>query len=74
MSIQRNDPFMNGIEYPVWLGKEIFLHFIRGRDPVAGSDHHGMLEDPAAIAARRYAEGEISREEYLRGLKDLKEG
>ena len=40
----------------------------------AGSDHSGMPEDPATIAARRYAEGKISREEYLRIQQDLEGG
>jgi len=32
-----------------------------------------MPEDPIAIAARRYAAGEISRDEYLRVWTDLEE-
>ncbi|MEK6851163.1 MAG: hypothetical protein AABY30_01350 [Candidatus Thermoplasmatota archaeon] len=39
----------------------------------AGHDE-GTHEDPAAIAARRYASGEISREEYLRIKGDLEGG
>jgi len=38
-----------------------------------GMDHHDMPEDPIAIAARRYAAGEISRDEYLRVRTDLED-
>lgn len=31
-------------------------------------------DEPVDLLAARYARGEISREEYLRGLKELKEG
>ena len=33
----------------------------------------GNMEESIEILAARYARGEISREEYLRGLRDLKE-
>jgi len=38
---------------------------------VAGDHHEGANEDPGAIAARRYAHGDISREEYLTIKRDL---
>lgn len=34
----------------------------------------GSREEPADLLAARYAKGEISREEYLRALRDLEEG
>ncbi|MBI4345090.1 MAG: SHOCT domain-containing protein [Euryarchaeota archaeon] len=34
----------------------------------------GKREESLEILAARYARGEISREEYLQGLRDLKEG
>src|SRR3990172_1639878 len=37
----------------------------------SGMGHHEMPEDPVALAARRYAKGEISREEYQRIRADL---
>jgi len=36
--------------------------------------HHEAREDAASIAARRYAGGEISREEYLTVKRDLEGG
>ena len=36
-----------------------------------GGHGEGMPEDPGAVAARRYAHGDISREEYLRIKRDL---
>jgi len=41
--------------------------------PVEGH-HHESHEDAASIAARRYARGEISREEYLTVKRDLEGG
>src|SRR3972149_5982596 len=35
-----------------------------------GAEHHDMAEDPATIVAHRYAEGEISRQEYLQIKRD----
>ena len=41
--------------------------------PVEGH-HHESHEDAASIAARRYALGEVSREEYLTVKRDLEGG
>ncbi|HKZ22807.1 MAG TPA: hypothetical protein VJ224_00145 [Thermoplasmata archaeon] len=38
-----------------------------------GMHRQDMPEDPIAIAARRYAAGEISRDEYLRVRTDLED-
>ena len=36
-----------------------------------GWDHHGVPDEPSAIARTRYARGELTREEYLQLLGDL---
>ncbi len=41
MPFQWYDLFMNSIQYPIGLWKEIFFHFECRDYPVAGSDNHG---------------------------------
>ena len=45
-----------------------------GHGQGAAGHGEGMHEDAATITARRYASGEISREEYLRIKRDLEGG
>ena len=48
---------------------------MRATMPQGGMEMHrpDMPEDPLAIAARRYAAGEISRDEYVRVRTDLED-
>ena len=41
VTVQRDNAFMDSIENPVWLRKEVFLHLGTGRNPVSGPDDYG---------------------------------
>jgi uncharacterized membrane protein len=79
--------FMTALVGPAWWLMPVVMILVMAivmylvMMPMMGHGQHeaagpaeGMHEDPAAIAARRYASGEISREEYLRVKLDLEGG
>ena len=72
--------FMTSIVGPGWWLMPLLMIVVmtlamRAMMPQDGMRMHraDMPEDPIAIAARRYAAGEISRDEYLRVWTDLEE-
>ena len=76
--------FMTSLIGPGWWLMPVFMMVVmtlvmtlamRTMMPQGGMGMHraDMPEDPLAIAARRYAAGEISRDEYVRVRTDLED-
>ncbi len=75
--------YMAAVVGPGWWLMPVFMILVMAlvmalmMMPMMSRNHGGMepyvatLQNPLEVAARRYATGEISREEYLRIKKDL---
>lgn len=55
-----------------WIILIVLVVFLVGWLPTAGQRHESPRESPIEVLKRRYAQGEIEKEEYERKLADLR--